>query len=260
MTAETIDYARALLEQNELLVETFSGADLSIAVPTCPGWSLLQLMRHVGRGDRWAAQMIRENISELDVRAVVDGRPPDDVELALVWLRSSPAVVVEAVANSGENSLVPTLVGPRPGVWWLRRRLHEATVHRADAAIARTAVGDKVTYQLAPELAADGIDEWIERLEEFQRQATMPASLQPGQRLAFQTTDPIVGSARWVVEGTEQGLKRLDDQLDGADTTMTGTAENLFLAMVRRRNIEQAQVQLDGDPGVWQAWLATTPL
>ena len=195
MTAETIDYASALLEQNELLVETFSGADLSIAVPTCPGWSLLQLMRHVGRGDRWAAQMIRENISELDVRAVVDGRPPDDVELALVWLRSSPAVVVEAVANSGENSLVPTLVGPRPGVWWLRRRLHEATVHRADAAIARTAVGDKVTYQL-----------------------------------------------------------------DGADTTMTGTAENLFLAMVRRRNIEQAQVQLDGDPGVWQAWLATTPL
>ena len=37
--------------------------------------------------------------------------------------------------------------------------MHEATVHRADAALALGA-----DYQLAPELAADGIDEWLERV------------------------------------------------------------------------------------------------
>ena len=260
MTVMPIDYASALLDQNALLVETFAGADLSIAVPTCPEWTLLQLMRHIGRGDRWAAQMIRDNVSDLDVRAVVDGRPPDDIALALDWLRASPAVVVDAVANCGEGALVPTFLGPRPGVWWLRRRLHETTVHRADAAIARTSVGDDTPYELAPELAADGIDEWVERLVEFQRQGTMPPSLLPGQRLAFHTTDDSLQSASWLVEGTESGLLRRDTNAEEPDTTMTGTAEDLFLAMVRRRPIEDSTVRIDGDPSVWNAWLEGTPL
>lgn len=259
MPNASVDYATALLDQNVLLVETFKGADLGVAVPTCPGWTLLQLMRHVGRGDRWAAQMIRDNVNDLDVRAVVDGRPPDDEEQALDWLRASPSTVVDAVANRGEDSLVPTFLGPRPGVWWLRRRLHETTVHRADAAIARTSVGDDTAYRLAPVLAADGIDEWIERLVEFQRQGTMPPSLRPGQRLALQTTDPELASVRWIVEGTDSGLLRPDIQTD-ADTTVIGRAEDLFLAMVRRRTIEESAIHLDGDPNVWHSWLAGTPL
>src|SRR5271167_3001041 len=125
-----MDYAAALIEQNRLFGEAVFAADLSTAIPTCPGWTLLQLLRHVGRGDRWAAQIIRDRAgSDLDPRLVPDGRPPSDTD------------------------------GPRPAGWWVRRRLHEATVHRADAAIA---VGKP--YELPPELAADGIDEWLERL------------------------------------------------------------------------------------------------
>ncbi len=30
-----------------------SGADLSATVPTCPDWSLEDLVRHVGRALRW---------------------------------------------------------------------------------------------------------------------------------------------------------------------------------------------------------------
>jgi hypothetical protein len=54
---------------------------------------------------------------------------------------------------------MPTFVGPRAAAWRTRRRLHETTVHRADAAIA---VG--APYELRAELAADGISEWLERL------------------------------------------------------------------------------------------------
>ena len=59
----------------------------------------------------------------------------------------------------GADTAVWTFIGPRPAHWWIRRRVHEATVHRADAAIALGA-----DYQLTPELAADGIDEWLERI------------------------------------------------------------------------------------------------
>ena len=51
-----------------------------------------------------------------------------------------------------------TFLGPKAASWRLRR-LHEATVHRADAAIALGA-----PYQLSAELAADGITEWLDQL------------------------------------------------------------------------------------------------
>ena len=50
-----------------------------------------------------------------------------------------------------------TFNGPKPAGWWIRRRVHEATVHRADAVLA---VGGD--YDLPAELAGDGISEWIE--------------------------------------------------------------------------------------------------
>ena len=35
-----------------------SGADLSAAVPTCPEWSLEQLVRHLGGALRWSGTLV----------------------------------------------------------------------------------------------------------------------------------------------------------------------------------------------------------
>jgi len=260
MATSAIDYAAALVAQNSLLADAFSGADLASAVPTCPGWSMLQLMRHVGRGDRWAAQMIREDVDELDVRAVVDGRPPDDVNLALDWLRASAALVVAAVAAKGPGSLVPTFLGRRPGTWWLRRRLHEATVHRADASLARADASDFSPYSLEPHLAADGLDEWLERVIESVEQGSMSSPLRPGRQLALRCTDLTWGPELWALQGTDGGVIRIDATAIAAATLLEGRAEDIFLSLVRRRRIEQTEVLVDGDITVWQDWLASTPL
>ena len=72
-----MDYAAALTGQNQELGELLRDADWSVPVPTCPGWTLLQLLRHVGRGDRWAAQIITDRAdTSLDPRSVRDGKPP----------------------------------------------------------------------------------------------------------------------------------------------------------------------------------------
>ena len=49
-------YAAVLLAENDRLATLLTTADPATPVPTCPGWSLLQLLRHVGRGHRWAAR------------------------------------------------------------------------------------------------------------------------------------------------------------------------------------------------------------
>ncbi|WP_196766152.1 maleylpyruvate isomerase N-terminal domain-containing protein, partial [Mycobacterium avium] len=71
-----MDYAGAFLDENRAFAELFRDADESMPVPTCPDWTLRQLFRHVGRGDRWAAQIVRDRLdSYLDPRMVEGGKP-----------------------------------------------------------------------------------------------------------------------------------------------------------------------------------------
>src|SRR6476620_7813487 len=135
-----MDVRAALVEETAAFGELIRTADPTTPVPTCPDWTIRQLFRHVGRGNRWAAKI------------VADRR--DEVDAAIDWLNAGVQLLLDSVDAAGAHTAVWTFIGPRPAPWWVRRRLHEATVHRADAAIAVDA-----DYRLAPELAADGIDE-----------------------------------------------------------------------------------------------------
>ena len=202
-----MDYAAALTAQNQELGELLRDADWSVPVPTCPGWTLLQLLRHVGRGDRWAAQIITDRAdTSLDPRSVSDGKPPADAPGAIRWLSQSPQILLAAVAGIGPGTEVSTFTGPKPASWWTRRRLHEATVHRADAAIALGA-----PYELQAELAADGISEWLERLA-GQQALGQPPSLPAGASLALRATDQDLAESTWTVLGSPGACTGTADQ------------------------------------------------
>ena len=131
--------------------------------------------RHVGRGDRWAAQIIIDRAdTSLDPRLVSEGKRPVDAPGADPVALAKPPILLAAVEDIGPGTQVSTFTGPKPAAWWTRRRLHEATVHRADAAIALGA-----PYELPAKLAADGISEWLDRLAD--QQAGEPPSLPAGR-------------------------------------------------------------------------------
>jgi uncharacterized protein (TIGR03083 family) len=248
------DYATALTGQNRMLGELLQDADWSVPVPTCPGWTLLQLLRHVGRGDRWAAQIIADRVAaSLDPRLVREGRPPADVPGAIRWLGQSPLTLLAAVDAIGPGTEVSTFVGPKPATWWIRRRLHEATVHRADAAIA---LG--LPYELPAELAADGISEWLERLADEQALG-QPPSLPAGASLALRATDQDLTESTWTVLGRPEGV-HWTSQPGSADLTLSGPATDLLLALLRRRPVEDTVISRQGDTELWRSWLALTPL
>jgi uncharacterized protein (TIGR03083 family) len=248
------DYATSLTEQNRMLGEFVHDADWSVPVPTCPGWTLGQLLRHVGRGDRWAAQIIADRAdASLDPRLVRDGKPPADVPGAIRWLSQSPQTLLAAVDAIGPDTEVSTFVGPRAAAWWIRRRLHEATVHRADAAIALGA-----PYELSPELAADGISEWLDRLADVQALG-QPPSLPAGASLALRATDQDLMESAWTVHGSPKGVQWAG-RPGSADLTLSGPATGLLLALLRRRPVEDAGISMQGDTELWRSWLALTPL
>jgi uncharacterized protein (TIGR03083 family) len=138
--------------------------------------------------------------------------------------------------------------------WWVRRRLHEATVHRADAAIA---LG--TAYELQSELAADGISEWLGRLADEQGLGR-PRALPAGKSMTLRATDRLLTDNSWSVLGGSAGLQRGDGQPASADVVLSGPATGLLLALVRRRPAEDAGVTVDGDAELWRSWLTLTPL
>jgi len=251
-----VDYAAAFLEENRAFSELFVGVDESLPVPTCPDWSLKQLFRHVGRGDRWAAQIVKDKVDHfLDPRSVEGGKPPPDPADAISWLRGGAQRLVDAVELAGPETPVWTFLGPRPANWWVRRRLHETAVHRADAAIA---VGGEFT--LDADIAADGITEWLERVAIQSGGEGAPLPLEEGDTLHLHATDAGLGEAgEWTVAVTGGGLTWSHEHGKGS-VALRGGATELLLAMVRRVSLADTGIELFGDDTVWQNWLDRTPL
>lgn len=251
-----VDYAGAFLDENRAFAELFDGVDESTAVPTCPDWTLRQLFRHVGRGDRWAAQIVRDRLDTyLDPRTVEGGKPPPDPADAISWLRGGAQRLVDAVELTGVETQVWTFLGPRPANWWIRRRLHEVAVHRADAAIA---LGSDFT--LAPDIAADGITEWLERvaIQAGDQGAALP--LEDGTTLHLHATDPGLGEAGEWTAAVEEGRITWSHEHGKGSAALRGGATELLLAILRRRPLADTGVALFGDEAVWERWLDRTPL
>jgi uncharacterized protein (TIGR03083 family) len=136
-----VDTATALIAENAAFAGLLRDADLSIQVPTCPEWTLEQLMRHIGRGDRWSAQIVAEKLTEpLDPRTVAGGKPPAGRDNETTWLTDGVRALIDAVEETGPQTPVWTFLGMRPAEWWIRRRLHD------------------------PAAAVDGITEYLERV------------------------------------------------------------------------------------------------
>lgn len=247
-----MDLRATLLEQTDRFADLIAAGDPDTPVPTCPGWTLRDLGEHVGGGHRWAAQIIAERRSRaLERRDVRDGRPPEDPDAADAWLRQSAQSILDAVDRVGSDARVWTFTGPRAAGFWIRRRLHEAVVHRFDAALA---VGTQV--ELPPELAADTISEWIDLVSQNRR---APVALDQGQSLHLHATDDRLGpTGEWTIVHDDQGVEWFHDHRKSA-VALRGPATGLLLAITRRTPAAESGVEILGDAGVWDAWLERTP-
>lgn len=163
--------------------------------------------------------------------------------------------MVDAVELSGAETPVWTFLGSRPANWWVRRRLHETVVHRADAAIA---IGSDFT--LAPDMAADAITEWLERVEIQAGGDGAALPLEAGNSLHLHATDAGLGEAgEWTI-GVSDGRITWSHEHGKGAVALRGGATELLLAIVRRVELAETGVELFGDDSVWQNWLDRTPL
>jgi uncharacterized protein (TIGR03083 family) len=244
----------------ETLAGIVDGADLTIAVPTCPEWTLRQLATHVGRAHRWAGEITSTRSAEfIPFRQVPDGRIPDDPAKQAPWLRAGAARLVDVVRAAGGDE-VWAFNAQRPASFWARRMAHETAVHRADAEFA---VGRDP--QIAPDVAADGIDEWLGFLSGgglAGGAAPDPriGALPDGGLLHVHATDDGLadGAGEWLVRRDGDRITVEHGHARG-DVALRGPAGRVLLVLLRRVPADDAQVQVIGDAALLTAWLAATP-
>ncbi|MCV7194231.1 maleylpyruvate isomerase family mycothiol-dependent enzyme [Mycolicibacterium brumae] len=238
-----MDFVAEFLAQNRAFGDTVAVIDEAASVPTCPGWTVKQLFRHVGRGNLWAAQMVAERATApADPAKVPGGRPPGDPEGDRAWLDAGARLLVDAVnevlTEDGPEAMVWTFWGPRPAPWWIRRRLHELLVHRADAAAA-----GGFDFEARPELAADCIDEWLDSavrmVPDLPFRVHLHATDYPGEMGEW-----MIGGGTWThTHGT-------------AELGLRGPVRDLLLVVTGRRPVAETDIEVFGDESLLPTWRA----
>ena len=97
----------------------------------------------------------------------------------------------------------------------------------------------------SPDLAADAINEWIELMVvQVDRQAP---PVERGRTLHLHATDAGLGpTGEWTIVNDEDGPSWSHEHGKG-DVALRGTAEDLLLAIVRRRDVADGDIEVFGD-------------
>ncbi len=234
-----------------------SGTDLAAIVPTCPDWSLEDLVRHMGGALRWVNALVRERAREdvpFDRIPLCEGpRERGDAAALDTWLGETGDLVVEALREAGPDTRVWSWAGIPTSGFWARRMAHEITVHRADATLAAG-----LPYAVAPDIAADALDEWLQIVEWAQRTASHPSVAElrgPGRTIHLHATDTEPGlNAEWLIELGEDGVvwRRGHEK---ATVALRGALTPLLLAFYRRLPLDAPGLEVLGEREVLEFWL-----
>lgn len=225
---DTSSLLDALRSQGKSLGTAAETAGLAAPVPSCAGWTVRDLLLHVGGVHRWAATVVRERrpqpIGLAQPYDIVAELPGD--EALLDWYRTGHADLVRTLsAAPADLACWSFLPAPTPLAFWARRQAHETTVHRVDADLA---AGAGVT-PVEPQLAEDGLDELLTC---FVHNRNRRLRDDRPWTLAVHATDV---AAHWSVAiGPERPTARRTDGREPADVTVAAPAADLYLTLWNR--------------------------
>lgn len=221
-------------------------ADLSVDVPTMPDWTVEKLVRHVTFVHRMATVALDSPSADGMANVVAAVEKPERGPQVLDDYRESVAAMLDAYSRVDLAKRVPTWAGEGTADYWIRRQLHEVAVHRFDAQNAVHARGGPEPAAVDHAGAADGIAEWAEAFL-----TRVPLDRVP--RLAGRTvhlhTDDDTGLELFLDFGGDEVTVSREHRK--GDVALRGSAENLFLAVWRRRPLDVLDIV--GDTSVAEA-------
>lgn len=232
---ETSRYHQCLATDAARLRDVAAGR-LDRAVPSCPGWTVTVLLRHV-------AMVYLHKVEAMRRGAFPDRWPPEVAEedpLAL-FDRAYRELAAEFAARDPGEATATWYAPERTVGFWIRRMAQETVIHRVDAELA-------AGCEHAPipdDLAVDGVDEVLVRFLGYGSTA-WPEEV--GGALRDADPRPVrvaTGGMNWLVSAAPAGVEVTPGGDGPARATVTGEPAALLLWLWRRRGDDA--VRRDGD-------------
>lgn len=220
----------------ERISELLRTADLDHAVPHLGRWKVRDVAAHLGGVHRWADRIVTERSqagpgfkkSKLTGTELLD------------WFDQGAAELIATFAANDATDNCPNFNpgSPKTVGWWLRRQLHETTVHRWDI---EQALGLITPIDLAA--AADGVDEFLDVFVRTRGKQTLSTTL------VLSTVQP---ERSWTLTPAAKAARIDVSAGDTADAaaTVCGPADQLLLSLWGRLTVEQTDLKIAGDSTV----------
>ncbi len=245
------EHVDAVESAAERLAHHVEGLDVAAAVPTCPRWTVADLLAHQTMVHRWATAHVSGGDPEAvpSKGATIEAQPD-----LLGHYRDGVGPLVEALRAAGPDREAMTFLrdAPPPGHFWARRQAHETTVHGVDGLAARlgrvpTAL-EVAASGLTPELALDGLDELL-------------CGFVTRGRSKVVVDEPVTVHVR-PTDVDEQWTMRVHERIetvhgptsvDDGDAVLSGTAVQLYLGLWNRGDEVVARGRRRDLLEVWRA-------
>jgi uncharacterized protein (TIGR03083 family) len=237
---EAIGSAATVLRNNA------GAAGLEAPVPTCPGWTVRDLVVHLGMVHRWATDVVEgRGMGSGDEHAAA-GRAATDL---LDWFDQGASALLQALSTAPQDLAVPFFLvdAPAPRLAWCRRQAHETTIHAVDAMAARLGRAPSVDeVWFGDALALDGVDELL-------------TGFLPRSKVRLRSEVPYLihvaphGTDReWTVRVGAEPPTTTRSAPDGAEPVrirLGGSARETYLGLWNR-----GELTADGDPAAVVEW------
>ncbi|MEU5691432.1 maleylpyruvate isomerase family mycothiol-dependent enzyme [Actinosynnema sp. NPDC020468] len=229
-----MDYAdtlRRLEIEYDALLDTLVALPPGAPVPTCPKWTVHDLVDHVAGVHDWVARSLR---TPPDGDRPAWGDRPERWTDLVPHARAAFATMLDLFATTDPATPTWTHVNPKTYARAARRQLHEAAIHRLDAEHAKSPDA-RPTHRFDPDLAADGVDEYLTDMLGY---VSARKPITTTGRILFHATDAGRGWEVALTEGERPvtGPPATSPGTTGPDTTVSGTADELFRAVWDRPN------------------------
>ncbi|MEO7069198.1 MAG: maleylpyruvate isomerase family mycothiol-dependent enzyme [Nostocoides sp.] len=234
-------YGGAIGSAATVLRANAGASALEHRVPTCPEWTVRDLVLHQGMVHRWATTVVSGGPVTDGADQLAEGAVAPDL---LDWFDEGATALLQALSTAPADLDVPFFLrdAGRPRDAWARRQAHETTIHAVDAMAARLGRAPHAAEVWFPtDLALDGIDELL--LGFLPRGRSPLRSPEPRTLRIAPAGAPHVYAVSISTEPPRTARVGAGASGLPTDTDVSGTAKDLYLALWNRGG----DVEVTGD-------------
>jgi uncharacterized protein (TIGR03083 family) len=224
-----VDHLAAIRRESDRFYDTAHGADPTLGVPSCPGWTIEDLVWHLGEVHWFWGTDIETRATDPDRIGAAKPERPSTYPEIVTFGRAHAERLLSLLEQTPDETPVWTWSPPDQTVGFIRRhQVQEAAVHRWDLQNAAT---PSAPDPIDPEAAADSIDEVLA--------VTLPWGVsEAGPLRASVHLHCVDTEGEWLVHPDG----RVETVHAKGDAALRGPASDLLLALYERVDLDQVDV------------------